>query len=103
MRLSLCTLVLVSAIFTGCVTVESSFDGRGMNQATGDLDCPKEKIQYKILNRNDGLGCNLSQVEASGCGKKALYNCDAAQQWVLSGQVTSAPIAKAKTGTTARR
>ena len=103
MRLQLPIFFMISGIFTGCVTVESSFDARGMTQATSDLECQKEEIQYKILNRNDGLGCNLSQVEASGCGKKALYNCDAAQQWILSGKVKSIPTAKAKTGTAARR
>jgi hypothetical protein len=103
MRIKIMSFFAISFIATGCITVESSFEGRGLNQATSDLDCAKEKIQYKILNRNDGLGCNLSQVEATGCGKKALYNCDAQQQWVRSGQVKSFPTAKVKSSASARR
>lgn len=96
MHTYLATFFVLSALSVSCVTVESSFDQRGLNQAAGDLDCAKDKIQYTVLNRNDGLGCNLSQVEVTGCGKKAIYNCDAQQQWVRSTPVKTVATAKTK-------
>lgn len=79
-------LSLVASLL-GCVTAESSFRDKGLTRAAFELSCPAEELQVDVLHRNDGLGCAGSQVGVSGCGKKAIYVCDRAQNWINNTQI----------------
>ena len=76
-------LVCSALALAACaVTAESSFHDKGLPRAVFELGCPAEQLQIGVLVRNDGLGCAGSQIAVQGCGKKALYICDRAQNWV---------------------
>ena len=68
-------------VLIGCVTAEKSFRQKGLKRASFELDCPASKIKYNVLHRNDGLGCEGSQIGVAGCGKKAIYVCFN-QEWI---------------------
>jgi hypothetical protein len=92
----------LSAIFLGVatitstacmhVTVESAWQDNGLRTATFDLQCPAEKIEISVLNRNDGLGCLGSKVGARGCGKQTQYECDNARSWHRSGEISKIDV-----------
>lgn len=72
------------------VTAESSFHEKGLPRAVFELGCPADQVQIAVLVRNDGLGCAGSQIGVQGCGKKATYVCDRAQNWVNDSGVVPA-------------
>jgi hypothetical protein len=67
-------------------TVESTWVDNGLKQASVDLSCPAERIQFVVEKRRDGTSCNGSEVAAHGCGKELKYACKG-RTWQRAGQV----------------
>jgi len=64
--------------FYGISAMKDALEGR----ASFDLNCPKDKLDYKPIQPN-----NYHLVGVTGCGKKALYK-KAHSGWDLEGEVS---------------
>lgn len=82
--IAICCFLLT---LTGCVTVESAYGGSGMATASFDLQCPGDKIEMTVLERNEGLGCFGSKIGVRGCGKQTTYVCDNSRSWIRESEV----------------
>lgn len=74
-------LSVISFVFTlsNCMTTEQHFRQNGLNKASFDMDCPKEKLQIVVLGE---LSHGNGQVGVIGCNKKASYVAVQGTGWV---------------------
>lgn len=74
-------LSIISFAFTlsNCMTTEQHFRQNGLNKASFDMGCPKEKLQIIVLGE---LSNGNGQVGVIGCNKKASYVAVQGAGWV---------------------
>ncbi len=69
--------VLVNACTT--ISMEDSFQSKGIELAAVELSCPKEQLVAQVLQR--AAHCAGSRMSVSGCSKKVVYICLFSGEW----------------------
>ncbi|WP_147456743.1 hypothetical protein [Leptospira yasudae] len=77
--ISISGVIYLTLFVSNCVTTEEHFRHHGLNRASFDLECPKEKIQIQVLGEMSG---GNGQVGVIGCNKKAIYVAIQGAGWV---------------------